>query len=487
MSIRPLLIVGLVVAIVSCNQNIKNEPQAPQAPQNTSRFIHPPNEKMDIPYKEYSVDAAKGDTIVYESGSILQFPANAFVDKQGKVVTGKVQVKYREFSSPIDFYLAGIPMQYDSAGKSYTFSSSAMCEVYAYKDGEPVFVNQASKPVFSIATDNDEPGHNVYYLDTTNKKWLYEGANKIIRKAPVKASSKATAIVDEMVINIEPPVKPEEANDKTPVIRIEIDTASIKEFMGYNNLQFQLEPDQQFNPADTLQEWTNVELKKGSSKGQYLVKFSNNKKSVLYKARPVFESKDYKAALKEFDRKNKEYQSQIAARRKADAAQIKKYRQDSLANELQAKKNAEAREINEKTVEAAWSGVMLRNFAINQFGVWNCDTPISPDMLKVETTYTDSAGNKLQLRDVAVLYKSIRSCRFFDDDKSAFFDKKGKNMIVAMANDKFAYLTYEDYDKVLQANNGVMGGKQKFVMRLLPAKYSNCFYIRDLFGTGRKY
>jgi hypothetical protein len=104
-------------------------------------------------------------------------------------------------------------------------------------------------------------------------------------------------------------------------------------------------------------------------------------------------------------------------------------------------------------------------------------------MQRVETTYTDSAGNKLQLKDVAVLYKSFPGCRFFDDDKSVLFDKGGSNMIVAMVDDKFAYFTYDDYDKTLKSNNGVMGEKQVFVMRILPAKYSNCFYIRDIFES----
>jgi len=474
MSIRPILVSVLVVAVMSCNQNIKNEPQAPQS---QARFINPPNEKWNIPYKEYTVEASRGDTLFHPSGSILEFPANAFVDKQGKLITGKVQVKYREFSSPIDFYLAGIPMQYDSAGKNYLFSSSAMCEIYAYKDGEPVFVNPASKPIINMATDNGEPGHNLYYLDTVQKRWVYEGANKIIHLASAKDS--ATHDVAEVAaMNIEPPVKPQEANDKTPVIRIEIDTSSLKEFMGYNNLQFQLEPNQQFNPSDTLQEWTNVEVQKGSSKGQYVVKFGNNKKSVLYKAKPVFESKDYKAALKEFDKKNKEYQSKIAARRKMEAAQVgKKFREKTEAERLN-----EIIERNRALSEFRFHN-LFRSFTISRWGGHNCDMLVSDNSnptKNVKPVFIDSAGNKLKLEIIGVLYKSIYGYQSSYDNETVPLDTKGSNMIVGLVSGRLAYLTYDKYDEFLKSKNGIIGEKPVFVMEILSNKDCNYEYIKSI-------
>jgi hypothetical protein len=483
MSIRPFLIIGLIAAIVSCNQNIKKEPQAPQ---NQSRFIDPPNEKWDVPYKEYSVEAAKGDTIFYESGSILEFPANAFVDKQGKVVTGKVQVKYREFSTPIDFYLAGIPMQYDSAGKNYLFSSSAMCEVYAYKDGERVFVNPAAKPVFNIATDNDEPGHSLYYLDTVQRNWVYEGANKIMHIAPANDDSAVSRIVDEISINIDPPVKPQEANDKTPVIRIEIDTASMKEFMGYNNLKFQLEPGQQFNAADTLQEWTNVELQKGSSKGLYVVKFSNKKKSVVYKARPVFESKDYKAALKEFDKKNKEYQSKIATRKKIEAAQKKKYKVDSLRNAKTLAENGEIERLNamiakrNKAMNNDRFHNLFRSFSINRWGAWNCDKSALPNTQSITPVFADSKGNELKLEALGVLYKRIYGYQRSFNNETILLDKDGGNMVVGLVNGRFAYFTYDKYDELLKSKNGVIEEKPVLTMEILSDKDCNYEYIKSI-------
>lgn len=482
MFIRPILFSVLTVVAISCNQNIKNEPQAPQS---QSRFINPPNEKWNVPYKEYTVEAAQGDTLFYPTGSILEFPANAFVDKQGKPITGKVQVKYREFSSPIDFYLAGIPMQYDSAGKKYLFSSSAMCEVYAYKDGEPVFVNPASKPVFNIATNNDEPGHNLYHLDTVQRKWVYEGDNKIISLTSDKDSA-VSHDVDEVFVNIEPPVKPQEANEKTPVIRIEIDTASLKEFMGYNNLQFQLEPNQEFNAADTLQEWTNIEVQKGSVKGQYVVKFSNNKKSVFYKARPVFESKDYKAALKEFDKRNKEYQSKIATKRKIEGAQKRKYKIDSLKNAKELAENVEVERLNaliakrNKVLNEARFHNLFRNFSVSRWGTWNCDKTMPGNTQNIIPVFVDSKGNRLKLETIGVLYKRIYGYQNSIDNETITLDKDGSNMIVGLFNGRFAYLTYDKYDEYIKSRKGVIEEKPVLIMEILSDKDCNYDYIKSI-------
>ena len=106
----------LTIALISCNQAEKKQTEVSSQPNVTISFINPPLKNVDVPFTEYNVDAAKGDTIFYQSGSILLFPPNAFVDKNGNVIEGNIQIKYREFSNAVDLYLSGIPMSYDSAG-----------------------------------------------------------------------------------------------------------------------------------------------------------------------------------------------------------------------------------------------------------------------------------------------------------------------------------------------------------------------------------
>jgi hypothetical protein len=84
-------------------------------------FIQPPVKGVDIPFEKHSFLAEKGDTFIYKSGSILLFPPDAFLDKNGNVIKGKVDIAYREFSNPLDYYISGMPMSYDSWGIHYTF------------------------------------------------------------------------------------------------------------------------------------------------------------------------------------------------------------------------------------------------------------------------------------------------------------------------------------------------------------------------------
>jgi hypothetical protein len=213
----------VVFLMTACKEQEKKDVKAPEATTSTTadRFIDPPLKSADVPYEEYEVDAAKGDTLVYPTGSIILFPPNAFVDEAGKPVTGKVQVKYREFKDPVDFFLAGMPMQYDSSGVAYRFISSGMLDIRAFKDGKPVFVNKAAKPEINLASKDNSSGHSLYFLDTVQQKWINKGDMQLTeRRAPKKENPAAPAVAPK---ELPEPVKPQKAGNNSPVLRIEID------------------------------------------------------------------------------------------------------------------------------------------------------------------------------------------------------------------------------------------------------------------------
>ncbi|MEI2748937.1 MAG: hypothetical protein V9E88_09295 [Ferruginibacter sp.] len=91
------------------------------AKKNLNAFIQPPSKNLNVPFSRYEFDAAKGDTLVYSSGSVIIFPPNGLVNASGELIQGLVTVLYREFADPLDFYLSGIPMSYDSAGTYIQF------------------------------------------------------------------------------------------------------------------------------------------------------------------------------------------------------------------------------------------------------------------------------------------------------------------------------------------------------------------------------
>jgi hypothetical protein len=184
---------------------------------------------INIPFTEYSFDAQKGDTIFHNSGSVLCFPPSSLVDSNGKIITGLIKITYREFADPLDFFLSGIPMAYDSAGRKYNFESSGMCEINAYQNDRTVFVNPASKPEINLSSRNRSSLHNLYYLDTVVRKWEYKGKDVITviknTEGPASVSNNTTS--SEATGLPVKPVKPAIASAKRQSFSIEIDPGII--------------------------------------------------------------------------------------------------------------------------------------------------------------------------------------------------------------------------------------------------------------------
>lgn len=486
MNIKIFQFFVLLFSLGSCHQADKKETKVATS---TESFIKPPVNGVNVPYKEYSVDAAKGDTLFYKTGTIILFPPNSFVDKDGSVIQGDVQVKYREFSNPIDFYLSGIPMDYDSAGTSYTFESSGMCEVIAYKDGVPVFVNPKSKPEINLASTNNSQNHNLYYLDTVQKKWLSHGESKVAELKNFKSSQPNLKVISNELTE---PLKPEKANDKSPIIKILIDPSSFRELLIYDNLQFQLDANQKgINPEDTSIEWSNVELIKGKNEGLYIVKFSNSERTVSYAARPVLEGKDYDEALIIFKEKQDEYKKLKRTRVAQEMKDKGKYVLDSLEyskitvqngkyeklNRLIEARNRAIEKNNDVVSEINEGNNDFRTFTIDRFGYWNCDAPFLQNLMQITATFVDKKG-ALSLTNIAVFCKAFNSIFRYRDTNIGVV-KNLDNMIVGVVNGEFAFISYEEYNK-LGINQSI---KQKtFFMTVLSEKDNNYENITAISG-----
>lgn len=145
-----------------------------QAPK-IAAYIAPPIPPKNIPpvILESSLEGA--DTLSYESGTNIHVPAAAFVDEENQPVTGKVEIRYREFRDASEIFIAGIPMEYDSAGKVHSLESAAMLEVLAYSDNKPVFLKEGKTLEVEYYSPYKGTNFNVYHLDTLKKNWQFEG------------------------------------------------------------------------------------------------------------------------------------------------------------------------------------------------------------------------------------------------------------------------------------------------------------------------
>ncbi|WP_107038692.1 hypothetical protein [Brumimicrobium mesophilum] len=501
------------------------------------RFVQPPFPNADVPFSKFAVDAFKGDTVFHESGSILIFPSNSFVDENGNVIEGEVDIKYREFSNPMDFYLSGIPLEYDSAGVSYDFESSGMCEVLAFQDENPVFVNPNSNPQINLASKNSSNKHGIYFLDTVKRNWEF------------KEMSTATVLnspIQEDVKNLVKPLKPEKANNKSPIIEIEIDPNSFEELMIFNNLKFQLDHNETaFNPSDANELWHKVELVKRNKNGLYTVNFKNINKSVSYSARPVLEGDDYEKALLVFERKNAEYKRKlknrvergrlakeeydrilrlntlVEARNKAFEKENRKLEMRNIAtnkeieeenkrlSDLNDEKIKEINELIESRIAAndeirrdiekqiqlneeqqiqyqerlaqrvednELTDEVMRSFNIQSFGTWNCDRPFGRNPQWIVAKFIDVNGDHLELTNVAVAARQLNGLRRFPKTKIQIAQGL-ENMIFAVNDGKLAYLSFKEFAKLDVDPNAV---KHTFTMQIIPKENITYEYLQGL-------
>ena len=507
----PIFLVATV--LFSCGENITEEKDfsfgrtSTPILKNEVSFINPPIKGLNVPKESFTVNAQLGDTLFYKSGSILIFPKNAFVDASGNIIKGDVKVEYSEFSDPFDFFVSGIPMDYDSSGVNYQFESSGMCEVVAHQNNNPVFVNQNAQPEINIVSGTNSPSHNLYQLDTVKRNWMCKG------KPVINDLTKAKELVyGKKKINVKKvekliaPTPPARSNGEMPSFSVTIEPGSVKELEAYDNLNFEIIPEEKnYKASDGEELWNDVSVEPSEKEGIYIVTFFNENKTVSYQTRPVFEGKSYDKALLVFKKQQKKYQLAVekrlekeekikqrnekievenqrirAANKKAielsaiiaeqnrviaaaNAENKKRYKValDSLkkvrekAREIQEKRQKEYEEKALKTGGRLMSNGIVRSFNIDGFGVWNCDNPnlvAGKQKIVLKAIFQDEKGEVLNFKMVSSVYKAFNGilCNNSPDMSDYSFPKftimrKSDNLIWAVKNDELYYLTYDDF------------------------------------------
>lgn len=378
----------LSLGMMACGEESKKEENAPTENSEQKELgiekesgIIPPFENVDVPVLTFEMNSEEGGQFVSNYGSIVTFPPNAVLHADGTLVTGAIEVKYREFQDPLDIFFSGIPMSYDSAGTKYNFVSAGMCELKAFQIDEELIVNPSSKPEISMVSKDDSPDHNLYYYNDNTWSWGYEGKSE---------NNDFMDLSEESVLNNEEPIKPKKINNQKHCFEIQIDESMQENsaFAGFDKLNFQIADEEKgYNPADSKIQWYNVEVEKAKKyKGKYVVTFSNGKISKSYLTDPVFTEEQYDAAMKIYNDKMEEYKTMEEIAKKAQEAYDQKMAYikeqnritDSINKEIakiQDLINANLGEFGELQFPQN-SFSISRGFQVSNFGVWNCDNPM---------------------------------------------------------------------------------------------------------------
>ena len=157
-------------------------------------FTHKKHSRTEIIPETYFVDASKKSTIELPTGSKIEIPDSAFVNESGELIKGKVTISWNEYHTLTDILLSGIPMKYDSLGKSYDLVSGGMFKINATQKSKEVFIAKNKNVKVDIASINDTPCMNFYELEEKTGKWDYKMTKTAI---PEKETTKVVPEVEK--------------------------------------------------------------------------------------------------------------------------------------------------------------------------------------------------------------------------------------------------------------------------------------------------
>jgi hypothetical protein len=469
--------------------------------------IAPPVEGLDIPFGNYTVIAEQGATIDVPGGGKLVVPKLAFSTADGKTVKGKVDIRYREFHDVVDCFVAGIPMTYDSAGTRYHFETAGMMEIMAYQDGQPLKVADGKKIDVEIVSADPSPKYNLYKLDTLNNNWACLGKDKIKPIQTDEASRKETksgtdttmspvTVINNRIASVEKekvqkiealpavkiaePKKPAAVDATRYSFDFSFDVKEFPELKTYNNMVWEVASTQPFNKSDFDQvnntSWEDASISEGPKKGDnYMISLRRGSKKKEFVAVPKFEGKNLEQAQKEYQKKFAEYSAAISERKKKEEALEQEYRA-KLAS-LQAEQKRIEREWAQKEKDRFKSlstqEQVRRTFAVNQFGVYNCDNPLAyPQGRKCVLALKDEKKKELEVYDVYLVEKGRNALfTYAKNPLQLSFDPTKENMLWTVQHGKLYLLRADAF--------AALNGSQSVKMELADRQFASVDELKE--------
>jgi hypothetical protein len=409
-----IIIVSCIIVLVllsiqncSCNRTKTNAKQ--NVSNNNHLLTNPPLPELDIPYQKFQIEPGKTSVVFSKKGAKIVIPPNAFLDSEGRVVKEKVELSFREFYNPLDFYLAGIPMTYKVNGVEKVFESGGMVELVVKSNNKELFVNPANKIKVDLLSWTKSKDFNLYDLDKVTGKWVEKGKDSI-------------SVMNKKNVYPTVPPKPIIATDNA--FKIADDTKMFPEIEGYKDVLFEPINLSKCNISDA-QEMVVKPLRNGIFEVTSIIKYGSFRKENKCLCYLAFEAgKDYNEAMQTY--------------------QIKY-----------------AKVLKERNFRINEEEKILRTLTINNFGFVNCDYPISyPSGGEINPVYVDESGKPILLDNVVLVEKNTNA--LFRYSANVKYNPSHNNLLWGLTSDnKIAFIKNIDFQKLIKTS-----AKQKVYMHI---------------------
>jgi hypothetical protein len=462
----------------------------------TKRKIAPPLPGLNVRSFAYKFKTAIGGTFTHTSGTKVTFPANAFVDASGNPVSGNIEIQYREFRDQVDFFLSGIPMQYDSAQHTYQFVSAGMMEITGFINGQPVYLAKGKTVDVEFASKNQGTQFNLYRFDTLAGNWNYLGKDRVVLTPEQKIDSaslveealkkpgKICAFIADMQKPVEP-VKPLKADKRRNRFTVAIDPKEFPEMKAYTDMIFEVdESNQKFDRSWYQVTWESIRLSKTDRENRYKIILTKTGKIVELDVYPVFDDKNFETEMAAYQLKMLDYQksldqyNQMQEQRKARANGIFDNGNGTIVKSLDdggfmyyTKPKAEDMKKAEE---------VMRCFTISKFGVYNMDAVEELPVGGIITLTMNDADGK-PFTDFATVYHVDRQKNSLftyhnENPVNGFhFNPKSSNLVWGV---KDGQLFYAEND---QFTRQPTSGKGSLVMKPVGKEFTTAEEMKRFF------
>ncbi len=436
-----IVVVSVAVILLLCIRNCScNRPKPaakPEVSNNNYLLTNPPLPELDLPYQKFEIDPSQPNVLFSKYGAKINVPANAFLGKDGNIIKGKVQLSFREFYNPLDFYLAGIPMGYNHNGVEKVLESGGMVELIAKSSTNELFVNPNSKINVDLYSWTKSKDFNLYDLDKTNGKWIEKG----------KDSISSSILNDEN--NALPSIPPLPKVATRASFTIIDETNNYPEIEEYKNVHFEPIDISKCKISDA-QEMKVKPLKNGIFEVTSIIKFGTFRKENKCECYLAFEAgKDYNNALLIYQKKY----AKLINERKVVSDKIK-FEWDKYYDVVNAYRKLQIKELSGEEK-------IIRTLSINNFGFVNCDLPINfPTGGEINPNYVDENGKSIALSNVVLVEKNTNA--LFRYKANVKYNPKNDNMLWGLTNDKkIAFIKNADFVSLRKSTS-----KQKVRMHI---------------------
>ncbi|MBI1225496.1 MAG: hypothetical protein GC192_09705 [Bacteroidetes bacterium] len=504
---------------------------------NQKPYVDQPLLNVKPSFASFKIDPSEGGIYKYPSGSQLVVPAAAFVNDNGETLSGEVTLHYREMHDFVDFFVSGIPMTYDSAGVNYNLESAGMIEIFAEQNGKRVKMapgkNINVELVSNVNTSPSidiPPGYNIYKLDENKRNWVYQNIDRmqvigdaitgesLDENSPFYPAQKAlaermlaiqvseaaeVAKLEKTIAKQKEPTKPQRANSSDYVFNLDLNdifTPSTgnevknddeielrKLYKKYSKMLWQLSPEATISPERLQKEFstvTGLNIKKINERA-YELELEKGGQSTKVLVTPVLSGSDYDKALAEFNQDYDNWKRQTEVREAKLATQ-----RAAIAKRFEEEKKLATLKFEERINELRSQGLnyaanneiikkkVVNRFTASEFGIWNCDRPLPPEMLQLAASFKDSQGKPLTNRTAYLVDKSRNTVYQFlaDKDTELRFNKNSENLLWLITDEnKIAVFRPEQFKAIASDKS-----KFEFVMESVEKEIKTEQDIREI-------